>query len=172
MPRYVSLVPQNPYIFNGTIADNLRLFDESISDEQMRSAAETACASSFIDKLNDGYDHKLLPGGANLSDGQKQLLALARALIHSPASILILDEATSNIDTETEEYIQRGLTQVLRGRTSITIAHRLSTIRDADRILVMDQGNIVEDGSHQELLELGGLYAELYQRQFDRQDAP
>ncbi len=171
LPRFVSLVPQNPYIFNGTIADNLRLFDDGISEERMRSAAETACAALFIEQLNDGYEQRLLPGGANLSDGQRQLLALARALIHSPASILILDEATSNIDTETEEYIQRGLEQTLRGRTSITIAHRLSTVREADRILVMHEGGIVEDGPHEELLALGGLYAELYQRQFAEHEA-
>ena len=164
--RFVSLVPQNPYIFNGSIADNLRLFDESISEAQLREAAVTACADPFIRELNGGYDHHLLPGGADLSDGQRQLLALARALVHSPASILILDEATSNIDTETEEYIQRGLEQSLKGRTSITIAHRLSTVRDADRILVMSKGSIVEDGSHEVLLRLDGIYAELYQRQF------
>ena len=164
--RYVSLVPQNPYIFNGSIADNLRLFDESISEAQLREAAVTACADPFIRELNGGYDHHLLPGGADLSDGQRQLLALARALVHSPASILILDEATSNIDTETEEYIQRGLEQSLKGRTSITIAHRLSTVRDADRILVMSKGSIVEDGTHEDLLRLDGIYAELYQRQF------
>ena len=166
LPRFVSLVPQNPYIFNGSIADNLRLFDESITEDQLREAAVTACADPFIRELNGGYDHHLLPGGADLSDGQRQLLALARALVHSPASILILDEATSNIDTETEEYIQRGLEQSLKGRTSITIAHRLSTVRDADRILVMSEGNIVEDGTHEELLRLDGIYAELYERQF------
>lgn len=166
LPGYVSLVPQNPYIFNGTIADNLRLFDESISEESMRAAADTACAAPFIEELSEGYHHRLLPGGANLSDGQRQLLALARALIHSPTSILILDEATSNIDTETEDHIQRGLRQALRGRTSITIAHRLSTVREADRILVMRDGRIVEDGPHEELLARAGEYAELYHRQF------
>ena len=166
LPRFVSLVPQNPYVFNGSVADNLRLFDESITEDQLREAAVTACADPFIRELNGGYDHHLLPGGADLSDGQRQLLALARALVHSPASILILDEATSNIDTETEEYIQRGLEQSLKGRTSITIAHRLSTVRDADRILVMSEGNIVEDGTHEDLLRLDGIYARLYQRQF------
>ena len=132
----------------------------------MREAAETASAAPFIEALPGKYDFKLLPGGANLSHGQRQLLALARALLHSPDSILVLDEATSNIDTETELHIQRGLNQVLAGRTSIVIAHRLSTIRDSDRILVMRRGKVVEEGTHDELLELGGLYSELYERQF------
>jgi len=164
--RFVSVVPQNPYIFNGTIADNLRLFDPTITEAQMRAACETACAQAFIDRLPGGYDYLLLPQGANLSEGQRQLLALARALIHSPQSILVLDEATSSIDTETEADIQRGLAQALRGRTSLIVAHRLSTIRDADRIIVMQRGRIVEDGTHETLLERDGLYAQLYYRQF------
>lgn len=165
----VNVVPQNPYCFNGTIADNLRLFDDSISDSQMIDAARAACAAPFIERLPDGYNYQLLPGGANLSQGQRQLLALARALIHSPNSILVLDEATSNIDTETEELIQEGLSYVLKNRTSLIIAHRLSTVREADRILVMQRGRIVEDGKHNELLQLGGLYAQLYRRQFAQQ---
>lgn len=164
--RYVAVVPQNPYCFNGTIADNLRLFDDSISDERMVAAAETACCAPFIERLPGGYNYQLLPGGADLSQGQRQLLALARALIHCPDGVLALDEATSSIDTETEELIQQGLAQVLRGRTSVIIAHRLSTVRDADRILVMRRGEIVEDGDHETLLARGGLYAELYRRQF------
>nr|PZN56380.1 MAG: ABC transporter ATP-binding protein [Chloroflexota bacterium] len=164
--QYVSVVPQNPYCFNGTIADNLRLFDPSVTYEQMVEAARVAAADKFIERLPGGYDFMLLPGGANLSQGQRQLLALARALIHSPRSILVLDEATSNIDTETEELIQEGLARVLRGRTSLIIAHRLSTVRDADRILVMQRGQIVEDGTHETLLRANGLYARLYRRQF------
>jgi len=132
----------------------------------MRVAAQTACAAPFIEKLPNTYDYQLLPGGANLSHGQRQLIALARALLHNPQSILILDEATSNIDTETEILIQRGLDQVLKGRTSIVIAHRLSTIRYSDRILVMQQGQVVEQGTHDELLQLNGLYRQLYDRQF------
>jgi ATP-binding cassette subfamily B protein len=168
--HYVTVVPQNPYCFNGTIADNLRLFDPNITYEQMQTAARIASAAPFIEKLPNQYDYPLLPGGANLSHGQRQLLALARALIHNPHSILILDEATSNIDTETESLIQQGLARVLRNRTSLIIAHRLSTVRDADRILVMQRGRIVEDGSHEQLLRHNGLYAQLYQRQFDETD--
>lgn len=164
--HYVNVVPQTPYCFNGTIADNLRLFDPTITREQMVAAAQAACAAPFIERLPGDYDYKLLPGGANLSHGQRQLIALARALIHSPDSILVLDEATSNIDTETEEMIQLGLHRVLHNRTSLIIAHRLSTVREADRILVMQRGQIVEDGNHDELLRLNGLYARLYRRQF------
>ena len=169
--RFVSLVPQDPYCFNGTIGDNLRLFDESITIEQMEKASEIARAKSFIDRMPQRYDFELLPGGKNLSQGQRQLLALARALIHSPESILILDEATSSIDTETEAFIQEGLEEILANRTSLIIAHRLSTVRDADRIIVMQEGEIIEDGSHDELLALGGMYATLYYRQYTDPDA-
>lgn len=169
--KVVMVVPQTPYCFHGTIAENLTLFDASITEEAMRKAAETASAAPFIEALPGKYGFKLLPGGANLSHGQRQLLALARALLHSPDSILVLDEATSNIDTETELHIQRGLNQILTGRTSIVIAHRLSTIRDSDRILVMQRGQVVEEGTHDELLERGGLYADLYERQFADEEA-
>ena len=169
--RFVTVVPQDPYCFNGTIADNLRLFDPNITLEQMQHGAEISCAAKFIERLPNGYDFELLPGGGNLSQGQRQLLAVARAIVHSPESILVLDEATSSIDTETEEYIQQGLEQVLEGRTSLIIAHRLSTVRDADRILVMRDGEIIEDGTHDELLEIGGMYAGLYYRQFTDPDA-
>lgn len=165
--RIVTVVPQNPYCFDGTIADNLRLFDPSITFEQMERAAQIASAAPFIERLPGGYDYPLLPGGANLSQGQRQLLALARALIHSPESILVLDEATSNIDTETEALIQRALDSILRARTSLIIAHRLSTIRDADRIIVLQRGQIVEEGTHDSLLSSNGVYASMYQRQFD-----
>jgi ATP-binding cassette subfamily B protein len=169
--RYVTVVPQNPYCFNGTIADNLRLFDETVTEDQMIAAARAACAAHFIERLPGAYDYPLLPGGANLSQGQRQLLALARALIHSPGSILVLDEATSSIDTETEALIQQGLARVLAGRTSLIIAHRLSTVRDADRILVMQRGRVVEDGTHEILLALDGVYAHLYRRQFEELEA-
>ncbi len=169
--KYVTVVPQNPYCFNGTIADNLRLFDPTITYEQMKEAAQTACADKFIDKLPETYDFELLPGGANLSQGQRQLLALARALLHNPESILILDEATSSIDTETEAYIQEGLKHVMEKRTSLVIAHRLSTIREVDRILVMQLGQVIEDGTHLQLLKRNGIYAQLYRRQFEEADA-
>ncbi|HVU13325.1 MAG TPA: ABC transporter ATP-binding protein [Phototrophicaceae bacterium] len=168
--RFVTVVPQNPYCFNGTIADNLRLFNPNITYEQMKTAAHTACADKFIDKLPGSYDFKLLPGGANLSQGQRQLLALARALIHNPDSILVLDEATSNIDTETEAYIQEGLQNVLQDRTCMIIAHRLSTIREVDRILVMQLGQVMEEGTHTQLLKRNGLYAQLYRRQFEENE--
>jgi ATP-binding cassette subfamily B protein len=164
--RFVSVVPQNPYLFNGTIADNLRLFNPAITHAQITEACRLVCADRFIEKLPGGYDHVLLPQGGDLSEGQRQLVALARALIHSPQSILVLDEATSSIDTETEADIQEGLARVLAGRTSLIIAHRLSTIRDADRILVVKGGKIVEDGDHASLLKRNGLYAQLYYRQF------
>ncbi|MCK6577758.1 MAG: ABC transporter ATP-binding protein/permease [Anaerolineae bacterium] len=164
--RMVTIVPQNPYCFTGTIAENISLFDTAIPRERIIQAARTACASRFIERLPQGLDTPLLPGGANLSQGQRQLIALARALLHHPDSILVLDEATSSIDTETEEDIQTGLHRVLQGRTSIVIAHRLSTVRQVDRILVMQRGKIVEEGTHDTLLTLDGLYAQLYQRQF------
>lgn len=165
--HFVTVVPQSPYCFDGTIADNLRLFDPTLSDEAMHRAAELSCAARFIERLPDGYDYALLPGAANLSQGQRQLIALARALLHHPNSILVLDEATSSIDTETEALIQEGLKAVLANRTSLIIAHRLSTVRDADRILVLQRGQIIEDGSHEELLARGGVYARLYNRQFE-----
>ncbi|NOG49708.1 MAG: ATP-binding cassette domain-containing protein [Chloroflexi bacterium] len=161
----VMVVPQTPYCFHGTIAENLKLFDPSIDDERMY-AAKAAHAAPFIEALPGQYAFKLMPGGANLSQGQRRLLALARALLHSPHSILVLDEATSNIDTETEMLIQRALDVVLAGRTSIVIAHRLSTIKNSDRILVMQRGKIVEDGTHNELLMRDGLYRALYERHF------
>ncbi|HYO89811.1 MAG TPA: ABC transporter ATP-binding protein [Candidatus Limnocylindrales bacterium] len=169
--RFVTVVPQSPYCFDGTIADNLRLFAPEVSDEAIHRAAELSCAARFINRLPGGYDYALLPGAANLSQGQRQLIALARALLHHPKSILVLDEATSNIDTETEEMIQEGLQAVLHDRTSLIIAHRLSTVRDADRILVLQRGRIVEDGNHRDLLAKGGVYERLYERQFEEVSA-
>jgi ATP-binding cassette subfamily B protein len=164
--QHITVVPQNPYCFNGTIADNLRLFDPTVSEARMIEAAHIACAAPFIEQLPGEYNYKLLPGAANLSHGQRQLLALARALLHNPHGILVLDEATSNIDTATEALIQEGLSHVLRNRTSVIIAHRLSTVREVDRILVMQRGKIVEEGNHDVLLARNGVYAQLYRRQF------
>ncbi|HYO87823.1 MAG TPA: ABC transporter ATP-binding protein [Candidatus Limnocylindrales bacterium] len=169
--RFVTVVPQSPYCFDGTIADNLRLFNPALTEAEMHRAGELSCAARFIERLPGGYDYALLPGAANLSQGQRQLIALARAMLHHPNSILVLDEATSSVDIETEAMIQDGLKAVLSGRTSLIIAHRLSTVRDADRILVLQHGQIVEEGTHDALLEQGGLYAKLYARQF-QEDEP
>jgi ATP-binding cassette subfamily B protein len=164
--RAVAVVPQDPVCLAGSIALNIRLYNQDVSDADMRRAAEQSNAAAFIAQLPGGYDYIVEPGGTNLSVGQRQLLALARALALSPAGVLVLDEATSSIDTATEALIQQALARILRTRTSIVIAHRLSTIRDADRIIVMDRGRIAEDGAHADLLARGGLYARLHRHQF------
>jgi ATP-binding cassette subfamily B protein len=167
--RHIAAVPQDPVCFSGTITSNIRLHNEEITDEQVRRAAEIANAAPFIERLPGGYDYEVRERGSNLSVGQRQLLAFARALAFNPEVLLILDEATSSVDTETEALIQAALGRLLHGRTSIVIAHRLSTIRDVDRIIVMHKGRIVEDGSHEELLAKRGYYHRLYQLQFAEQ---
>lgn len=167
--RHIAAVPQDPICFSGTIASNIRLHDESISDAQIRRAAEIANAAPFIERLPGAYDYPVRERGANLSVGQRQLLAFARAIVFNPEVLLILDEATSSVDTESEALIQTALGRLLRGRTSIVIAHRLSTIRHVDRIIVLHKGRIVEDGAHEELLALHGYYHRLYQLQFAEQ---
>jgi ATP-binding cassette subfamily B multidrug efflux pump len=167
--RHVAAVPQDPVCFSGTIASNIRLHDETISDEQMKRAAEIANAAPFIAELPGGYDYEVRERGSNLSVGQRQLLAFSRAIAFNPEVMLILDEATSSVDTETESLIQEALERLLKGRTSIIIAHRLSTIRHVDRIIVLHKGRIVEDGSHEELLELKGFYHRLHTLQFAEQ---
>jgi ATP-binding cassette, subfamily B, multidrug efflux pump len=159
------LVLQDVHLFSGTIADNIRLGNSAITDEDVRQAAETVHAAPFIQGLPQGYDSPVAERGATLSVGQKQLLSFARALAFDPA-ILVLDEATSSVDTETEILIRDALHVLMAGRTTIAIAHRLSTIQDMDKILVMHKGELREMGSHQELLAKRGLYFTLYQLQF------
>jgi ATP-binding cassette subfamily B protein/subfamily B ATP-binding cassette protein MsbA len=147
------------------VAENIGYGRQDATREEVEAAARAVKAHGFISELPDGYDTVLGGGGGNLSQGQRQLLSFARAVLADPR-ILILDEATSNIDTRTEAIIQRALGILLEGRTSIVIAHRLSTIRTADMILVVAEGRIAECGTHAELLEKDGLYADLYRRQF------
>jgi ATP-binding cassette subfamily B protein len=163
--RAVAVVPQDAVCLPGTIAYNIRLYRNDISDAEVRHAAELANAAQFIEQLPGGYEYELAAGGANISVGQRQLLALARALALSPEGVLVLDEATSSIDTATEALIQEALARILRTRTSVVIAHRLSTIRNADRIIVMHRGRIVEDGNHETLLARNGYYARLHRHQ-------
>ncbi len=164
--RHVAAVPQDPVCFSGTIASNIRLHDEQITDEQIRQAARVANAAPFIERLPGQYDYEVRERGSNLSVGQRQLLAFARAMAFNPEVLLVLDEATSSVDTETEALIQTGLEQLMRGRTSVVIAHRLSTIRHVDRIIVLHKGKVVEDGTHDDLLALKGYYHRLYNLQY------
>lgn len=159
------MVLQDTWLFHGTIRDNIAYGRENVSDDEVIQAAKAARADHFIRTLSDGYDTVLNESASNISAGQKQLITIARAIVSNPA-ILLLDEATSSVDTRTEIHIQQALKRLMHGRTSFIIAHRLSTIRDADMILVMNQGQIVDQGSHEELLEKGGFYAELYESQF------
>ncbi len=160
----IGQVQQDVFIFTGDIASNIRLRDEEITDEQIREASHRVNADRFIDKLPDGYSEKVSERGSTFSAGQRQLLSFARTLAHDP-TILILDEATANIDTETEQWIQEALETLMTGRTTIMVAHRLSTIQHADKIIVMHKGRIRESGTHQELLEMDGIYKKLYQLQ-------
>lgn len=168
--RDIALVMQDIFLFRGTILENITLGDESITLEQAKHAAETVGVSRFIESLPDGYYTQVQERGATFSVGQRQLLSFARALAHDPR-VLILDEATSSVDTETERLIQRATERLLEGRTSIVVAHRLSTIQNADRILVMHHGELRESGTHEQLLELGGIYSTLYRLQYKLQEA-
>jgi ABC-type multidrug transport system fused ATPase/permease subunit len=164
--RQIGLVPQDSFLFSGTIAENIRFGCPQASAEDVERAARQANAHDFIIAKPEGYQTKVLEGAANLSLGQRQLICIARAILTDPR-ILILDEATSNVDSLTESLIQEALRNLLRGRTAVIIAHRLSTIRSADLICVVQDGQIVEQGQHGELLRRGGAYAVLYQRQFE-----
>lgn len=166
--RNVGQMLQDVFLFSGDVNDNIRLNETSISDEEIVEAAKTVNAAGFIEKLDGGYSHRVIERGAAFSAGQRQLISFARALAFKP-SVLILDEATANIDTETELLIQDALGKLMEGRTTIMVAHRLSTIQNADNIIVMHKGRIVEEGSHQELLEKGGVYYKLYKLQYEHE---
>lgn len=161
------MVLQDTWLFNGTIRDNIAYGREGATEEEVIRAAKTAHADHFIRTLPHGYDTILNEEASNISQGQKQLLTIARAILADPA-ILILDEATSSVDTRTEVYIQKAMNELMKGRTSFVIAHRLSTIKDANLILVMNHGSVIEKGTHEELLAQGGFYADLYNSQFSK----
>lgn len=163
--RQLGMVLQDAHVFSGTIRDNIRFGRLDATDREVEEAARLANAERFIARLPHGYDTMLESEGSNLSHGQRQLLTIARAILSDPA-ILILDEATSSVDTRTEMQIQHAMKALMKGRTSFVIAHRLSTIRDADRILVIQNGEIAEQGNHEQLLALSGVYHELYNSQF------
>ena len=159
----IGLVLQDPFLFHGTVASNIRMYQD-ITDEEVKQASEFVDAHHFIEQLPQGYDNKVSEKGSTFSSGERQLIAFARTIAANP-KILILDEATANIDSQTEEVIQTSLKKMRNGRTTLAIAHRLSTIQDANQIFVLDKGEIVESGTHTELLEKEGLYYKMYQLQ-------
>ena len=160
------MVLQDAWLFEGTIKENLRFGNLDATDEQIVEAAKAANVDHFIRTLPGGYENRMNQESSNISLGQKQLLTIARALLSDP-KILILDEATSSVDTRLEQLIQKAMERLMEGRTSFVIAHRLSTIQDADRILVMKDGQIIEHGNHEQLLKQKGFYYDLYQSQFN-----
>ncbi len=164
--RSLGIVLQDTHLFTGTIADNIRFGKLDATDEEIYQAAKIANADSFIRRLPRGYDTMLTGDGANLSQGQRQLLAIARAAVADPP-VLILDEATSSIDTRTEALIEKGMDQLMEGRTVFVIAHRLSTVRNANAIMVLEHGQIVERGDHEDLLRQKGKYYQLYHGMFE-----
>jgi ATP-binding cassette subfamily B protein len=166
---HIGIVFQDTFLFHASIAENLRYARPDATDAELVAAATAAHLHHFISGLPDGYDTVVGERGHRLSGGEKQRVAIARVILKDPR-ILLLDEATSHLDTVSEQLIQAALKPLFAGRTTIAIAHRLSTVLAADQILVLDRGRLVEEGTHSELLALGGLYAELYQRQFQAQE--
>ena len=162
----MGIMMQDSFIFSGTIGDNIRYGKLTASEEEIQKASRIVCADEFISRMPGGYDTEVRERGSMLSQGQKQLISFARTLLSDP-SILILDEATSSIDVQTEKALQTGLNAMLQGRTSFIIAHRLSTIRDCDRIMYIDDGGILETGTHEELMAKKGHYYKLYTAQLD-----
>ena len=164
--RSLGIVLQDTHLFTGTIADNIRFGKLDATMEEIQKAARIANADSFIRRLPQGYNTMVTGDGGNLSQGQRQLLAIARTAIADPP-VLILDEATSSIDTRTESLIEKGMDQLMKGRTVFVIAHRLSTVRNANAIMVLEHGKIIERGTHEELLEMKGEYYQLYNGMFE-----
>ena len=162
---HIGIVPQETQLFSGSVKENIRYGRPSASDQEVYAAAEAANAHEFISKFKDGYETLVGERGVKLSGGQRQRVAIARALLKNPR-ILILDEATSSLDSESEALVQDALEYLMKGRTSFVIAHRLSTIYNADRIVVLEDGKIVQEGPHKELLKQKGLYKDLHDMQF------
>ena len=166
----IGVVLQDVFLFSGSVMDNITLRNPAITKEQVVQAAKIIGVHDFIMRLPGGYDYNVMERGNTLSMGQRQLISFIRALLYNP-SVLVLDEATSSIDTESEMLIQHAIDTLIAGRTSIVIAHRLSTIRKANKIIVLDKGEIQETGTHEELLALGGFYSKLYNMQFEKKKA-
>ncbi len=168
--KNIGVVLQDVFLFSGSVIDNITLRNPDITREKVVEAAKLIDMHDFIMRLPGGYDYNVMERGATLSLGQRQLLSFIRAMLYNP-SILILDEATSSVDTESEQLIQQAIDKLIKGRTSIVIAHRLSTIRKASRIIVLDKGEVKESGTHDELLQKGGFYSKLHEMQFEKNSA-